>query len=407
MSETLTRPDLTVDSPMGGGACPCCGSTALEDIFSVEKAPTNSCILLSTRDEAMAYPTGKIKLAFCDDCGFVFNRAFDIRLTEYSGRYEETQSFSGTFNKFHRHLAERLIEEYDLRNGRVLEIGCGKGEFLALLAELGDVKGVGVDPGVHPDRIDPALASRLEFIPAMFAPDHVQGEYDMVGCKMTLEHIPDPTEFVGTIREGVGDSHDCIIFFQVPEAMRILKTHAFEDVYYEHCAYFTAGSLARLFRRNRFDIVDIKFEYDDQYLTIEAKPAAEVTAPTMAIENDLDEVRTSVRSFAEGLRKTIATWRERLAKARKNNETVLIWGSGSKAVSFLTAVDVDRTVKYVTDINPNRHGHFMPSTGQEIISPERLGEIKPDLVIAMNRIYKDEIRSDLDKAGVTPELLAL
>ncbi|MBY0420865.1 MAG: hypothetical protein K2Q06_01080, partial [Parvularculaceae bacterium] len=117
--------------------------------YEMSGAPTNSCILLATREEALAYPTGDIRLGFCDACGFVFNTAFDLLNTEYSGRYEETQAFSGVFNRFHKALAERLIERHDLHDKDVLEIGCGKGEFLMLLAELGGNRGVGIDPGVR------------------------------------------------------------------------------------------------------------------------------------------------------------------------------------------------------------------------------------------------------------------
>jgi SAM-dependent methyltransferase len=404
--------DLTLDrqasyAVMGAGGCPCCGGTALRDILVIDSVPTNSCILLGSRDEAEGYPTGDIKLAFCANCGFVFNRVFDIRRTEYSGRYEETQSYSDTFNRFHRHLAERLIEKYGLKGGRVLEIGCGKGEFLALLAEIGDVRGVGVDPGVHPERIAPAIADKLTFVSEMFAPSHVDDNFDLIGCKMTLEHIPDPFEFLTTIRKGIGDRRDCTVFFQVPEAMRILKSHAFEDVYYEHCAYFTAGSLGRLFRRAEFDILDIEYEYDDQYLTIEAAPADGPTIPTAGLEDDLETIAAAVEEFEKGCAEAIGQWRSRLEKARADGETVVLWGSGSKAVSFLTAVDPGRQVQFVTDINPHRHGHFMPKSGQRIVPPSDLASIKPELVIAMNRIYADEIRKDLDAMDVTCALAAL
>ena len=79
--------------------------------------------------------------------GFIANLAFNPALTEYSARYEETQGFSPTFNAFHRALAERLIARYDLHGKDIVEIGCGKGEFLMLLCELGGNRGVGFDPG--------------------------------------------------------------------------------------------------------------------------------------------------------------------------------------------------------------------------------------------------------------------
>jgi hypothetical protein len=186
-----------------------------------------------------------------------------------------------------------------------------------------------------------------------------------------------------------------------------LNSHAFEDVYYEHCAYFTAGSLARLFRRAGFEILDIEYEYDDQYLTIEAAPADGATPAALDLEDDLVAVTSAVDDFEQGCAKVIGQWRARLEKARAEGETVVLWGSGSKAVSFLTAVDPGRQVQYVTDINPHRHGHFMPKSGQRIVPPSHLAEIRPNLVIAMNRIYAEEIRKDLDAMGVFCALAAL
>ena len=74
----------------------------MHTFFSVSGVPTNSCILLATEEEARAYPTGDIRLNFCDDCGFIFNAAFELAKTEYSGRYEETQGFSESFPSFTR-----------------------------------------------------------------------------------------------------------------------------------------------------------------------------------------------------------------------------------------------------------------------------------------------------------------
>ena len=47
----------------------------------------------------------------------------------------------------------------------------------------------------------------------------------------------------------------------------------------------------------------------------------------------------------------------------------------------------------------------MATTGQEIIGPERLTQQKPDVVIAMNPIYKREIEANLQKLGLSPEVL--
>lgn len=389
--------------------CPACGGSDVRVFYRVENVPTNSCILLDTEAEAKAYPTGRIALGVCSGCGFMFNTAFVPELAEYSGRYEETQSFSPTFNRFHKQMAERLIEQYGLRSKTVLEIGCGKGEFLMLLAELGDITGIGIDPGVKPDRISGPAAERMTFIPDFYSEKYGHHEVDFLACKMTLEHIPDVANFLKTVRRGLGDQLDTIVFFQVPEALRILRDCAFEDIYYEHCSYFTPASLARVFRLAGFDVINTTIEYDDQYLTIEARPRAEGQPAQEPNENEdsLAEVLSLVASFEERTVALMERLQDRVRGTVADGKTVALWGSGSKAVSFMTSCDLADCVSAVTDVNPYRHGRFIPKTGHRIVAPDELKTVKPDLVVIMNRIYEPEIREDLARLGLHPEIVAL
>ena len=63
-------------------------------------------------------------------------------------------------------------------------------------------------------------------------------------------------EFIATIRRSIGERPDTVVFFQIPNARYVLCDVAFWDIYYEHCSYFTPGSLARLFRRSGFEVLD-------------------------------------------------------------------------------------------------------------------------------------------------------
>lgn len=389
--------------------CPACNSGGLHIFHRVEDVPTNSCILLDTAEEAISYPTGDIALGVCQSCGFISNTAFEPEKTEYSGRYEETQGFSPTFNRFHENLAKSLIEKYDLRSKTILEIGCGKGEFLALLAELGDNVGIGVDPGVKPERIDQATASRIKFIADFYSEKYGDLDADFLACKMTLEHIPDVENFLRTVRRGLGNRFNTVVFFQVPEALRILRECAFEDIYYEHCSYFTPASLARAFRSVGFDVIDISIEYSNQYLTIEARPRG-VDAdplPSLPAEESVDEVMSLITSFETRCAAKVQAWRKRVRDAVAEGKTIAIWGSGSKAVSFMTTCDLGACISAVTDVNPHRHGHYMPKTGHRIVAPDELKQIRPDFVIVMNGVYEAEIRRDLGELGLQPEIAAL
>lgn len=401
---------MTRDLPAADDAldCPACGSAGMRVFHEAPGVPSNSCILLGHREDALGYPRGEIRLGFCESCGFISNVAFDPALTEYSGRYEETQGFSGTFNAFHRALVERLIERYDLRDKDIVEIGCGKGEFLMLMCEIGDNRGVGFDPGVDPDRIQGDAAERVRFIPDFYSERYADVQGDFIACKMTLEHIRPVGELVRTVRRAIGGRTGTLVFFQVPEATRILRDCAFEDIYYEHCSYFSPGSLARLFRRSGFEVLDLSTEYDGQYLTIEARAANEpVTQRPLPEEDDLGLVRALIGDFPARFAAKRADWEQRIGGAAAAGRRVVLWGSGSKAVSFMTTLDLGDAIDYAVDINPYRHGHFLPGSGQEIVAPEFLVGYRPDLVVVMNPVYRAEIARDLERLGLSPELLTL
>ena len=237
--------------------CPSCGQSDMLVFYEVEGVPVNSVLLVSSRQEALDFQRGDIRLAVCPACGFIANIAFDEALTQYSARYEATQGYSPTFNKFHRALAQELIDRYDLHGQDVIEIGCDKGDFITMLAEMGNNRGVGFDPAYVPGRHPSPAADRLTFIADFYGEKYTDYHADFICCKMTLEHIPNVGEFIATIRRSIGDRPDTTIFFQIPNARYVLCDVAFWDIYYEHCSYFTKGSLARLFRQAGFEVRDL------------------------------------------------------------------------------------------------------------------------------------------------------
>ena len=74
------------------------------------------------------------------------------------------------------------------------------------------------------------------------------------------------------VRAAIGDRTDTVVLFELPDVLRVLRDAAFWDVYYEHCSYFSPGSLARLFRLTGFEVLRLEMDYDDQYILLEAKP---------------------------------------------------------------------------------------------------------------------------------------
>jgi 2-polyprenyl-3-methyl-5-hydroxy-6-metoxy-1,4-benzoquinol methylase len=399
-------PDFKSKNQLSAGRCPSCQSDQTVAFFGIEGVPVNSVLLLQSREEALNFPRGDISLGFCRACGFIFNAAFNPQLLEYSVRYEATQSYSPSFNIFHRNLAERLVSRYNLYGKDIIEIGCGQGEFLSLLCQVGNNRGIGFDPVYDEDRSVLTKGEPIKIIQDFYSKKYADVYCDFVCCKMTLEHIQNTGEFIGNLHQILSNKPDTVVFFQVPDTVRILREIAFWDIYFEHCSYFSPVSLAHLFRRNGFEIIDQEKDYDDQYLMIVAKPGTNrYVSPN--IGEDLLSLHRDVEYFIERYQTGIKEWRDRLDVLCQAGKRIVLWGASSKAVSFLTTLKIKEEVKYAVDINPLKAGTFIAGTGHGIVTPEFLIEDKPDVVIIMNPVYTQEIDGILKNIGVDAELLSL
>jgi SAM-dependent methyltransferase len=383
--------------------CPSCGERRLQPFYELKNVTTQSTALLDTAREAIDFPTGDIALAVCTACGFVSNIAF-VMPPGPPALYEDQQSFSPTFNSFAGRTARRLVDKYDLRRKNILEIGCGKGDFLALVCEAGNNIGVGIDPLCDGSRIASSAAERITVIQDHFSTRYADHVGDLVICRHTLEHIPETRTFVQTVRDAIGDRRT-VVYFEVPDAAGLLDGLVFWDVYYEHCSYFSPGSLGRLFRRCGLDVLDLYREYDDQYVLIEGVPASSETAPPHDLEEDVIDIVKAADAFNDGVSQRLRRWRELLTDLRSQKRPV-VWGSGSKCVAFLATLGLHDDIECVVDINPYRQGKYPPGLGKVIQPPAYLREYRPEAVIVMNPVYEHEISEaliamDLDADVIT------
>jgi SAM-dependent methyltransferase len=384
-----------------------CGSSATQILYRVPAIPVHSCVLLSSAEAARTFPRADLELAFCNECGFAFNHVFDESVMRYSTDFEESQHFSDTFNTFARQLAKDIAVRCRIQGKCVLEIGCGKGEFLVELCEAGDATGIGIDPGYRADAGRVQKRGRVEFIVDFFGPKYARLPVDAVLCRHTLEHIAPVNEFVRAIREMIGGRNDVCVVFETPDFKRVLREAAFWDIYYEHCSYFSPGAHARLFRQQAFDVTHLELAYSDQYIIQYAKAARRKTAPRLALEGDLDEMQRLAESFPGRVAAMQEQWRARICGAWTAGRSVVLWGGGSKAVSFITTLGLGQEVAAAVDINPYKQGKFLPGTGHPVVSPQSLVKRPPDMVVVMNAIYSREVALTLNSFGLEPEILSL
>lgn len=383
--------------------CRSCGSHDTTVIYQSPDVPVSSCVLITSQEDAVNFPTGQLRLSVCKTCGFIQNDLFDPALVDYTKGYEESQAGSPTFRAFVDETIQDLVGRYELQGKEVFEVGCGKGEWLARICELADMHGLGIDPAYVPGRLSAEQTARFEVRREFFDEDHTNLSGDLIACRHTLEHIGPVRRFAPLLHMSAQRRDGSVTFVEVPDTMRVLLEGAFWDVYYEHAAYFTAGSLARLFRSVGYRQVGVRRAYADQYLLLEARIEGPVDRPVA--EEPVSEVVEAAHRFGANARSRIDEWDDLLNRVVDGGKRAVVWGASSKAVGFLSALTRGDVIEYAVDINPMKHGQFLPGAGQEIVAPEFLTTYRPDVVIIMNPIYLDEIGAMLRSMGLSPEVV--
>ncbi|HYO10202.1 MAG TPA: class I SAM-dependent methyltransferase [Tepidisphaeraceae bacterium] len=380
--------------------CPACREGEMAGFFEVAQSPILCNILCRTRADALAVPRGRIHLGFCPACGHVYNTAFDEKLMQYDAAYENSLQFSPHFRQYLESAAAQLVERYGLRGKDVIEIGCGQGDFLSALCRLGGNRGTGFDPSFDAAKAETTLAEGARIVPQYYSHEHKDRPVDLLCCRHVLEHIPRPLDFLRELRRTMGERRDVVLFFEVPNALFTLQRLAIWDIIYEHCSYFTPQSLRRTFELAGFEVLRVAEVFDGQFLTIEARPADAAGA----CEAPSDALRDSVARFEAEYRSKVKLFEERFDRVASEKRRAVVWGGGSKGVTFLNTLRLSpEVVPYVVDVNPRKEGHYVVGTGQQIVPPRLMAEYAPHAILIMNATYRREIESTCRGMGIESE----
>ena len=387
--------------------CLACGERDLVEFADLGDIPVLCGVHYATESEALASPLGRMTLAYCGECAYVRNVAFDPAALVYDTTMDTNLHHSPAFQSFSADLVSSLVSRFDLAGKTILDIGCGQGEFLRELCHTAGARGFGYDAmyaGVAgPDE------SGAHFTTG-FAPLHDPDlpAFDFVTSRHWFEHIDDPYEFLVSLRERAGDRPVCG-YVEVPDAGYDLATAGWE-VIYPHVSYFESVSLRRIFERAGWRVTGggtmfhgmfrfIEFATD---VAIDATGFETTPAPETAIR---DRQLHAVAGFGDRQLAEVQRWRTTIDTLSRDGGRPVLWGAGSRGVQFLTFADPHRQLAAVVDVNPRKWGRYLPMTAHQVLSPDVLREIQPRTVIITNPAYQDEIGKSLSDLGVAAEIL--
>lgn len=384
--------------------CPVCGQTAATRLDEPLSMPILMNRTYETASEGQSAALGPIEFVACSRCGFTWNLAFDPSLIVYDEEYENDQTYSPSFSEHMRARARDIADSIPANSAVVyLEVGCGQGRFIEEVVRIAGVRlqsAEGFDPAwrgadgtgpagsrIHRVYFNKETASRLENRP------------NVVVTRHTIEHVPNPINFLKTIREALGRDSTARLWVETPCVEWIMRNRAMQDFFYEHCSLFTAGSLAFALEKAGFATPRVRRVFGGQYLWAEAVAAESVktTEPVSSVCEPLDLVR----------KEFIRRWRSEISDAGSEGR-VALWGAGAKGVSFSLLADPERKIiDHVVDVNPAKQGKYLPVSGILVVSPEESALKQTKTVFVMNPNYMDEIAATAREVGLNARLVPI
>jgi SAM-dependent methyltransferase len=154
-----------------------------------------ACNLCASQDTQPWARVGETCLVQCQECGLVYTNPRPMLAalrasyeTEYAEQHQD-QDLLRQRRVMYRQEREAILHR--VTGGRFLDVGCGTGEFLALMADCFEVHGVDVSK------------SYLDYGKERLGLDHLHhgqldeaglpgGHFDVVQMRGVIQHLPDP-----------------------------------------------------------------------------------------------------------------------------------------------------------------------------------------------------------------------
>lgn len=321
----------------------------------------------------------------CRVCGLVQLNAPPV---DYYREVITAASLSGVARKSRLLEMRTFAAEHGLAGRKVLEIGCGRGDMLEVMAEAGMVP-TGLEGSRQSVEYGRGLG-RTMIAGYLVEMEAMEGApFDAFFCLNYLEHMPDPGEVIRKIADFTTDV--AVGFVTVPNLAHLLRSKCHYEFVADHLSYFTAESLTFAFRSKGFDVLSCDFINNDNDILC-------ITRKTRLV--DLSDACDELEALKVDLRRIIARY-------RSEGKRVAVWGGGHRTLALLALAGVDE-LDCVVDSAPFKQGRFTPVLHKPIYHPDYLKSGPFGLVLVMvPGIYPDEVLKAIAAMGIPCDVAVL
>lgn len=309
----------------------------------------------------------------CTGCGLV---QLSNEPVSYYKEVIRAAGISKEMTEFRKEQFGNFTKKYSLRNKKVVEIGCGKGEYLALMKQTG-VDAYGIEASY--DSVNYCKSNGfnvsqeyLENAGQIMA----NAPFDAFFMLNFLEHFPDPNSALMGINNNLAPMAVGII--EVPFFDLGRKT-LFSEFIRDHLFYFTEDTLNMTLEQNGFEVLESNKVWHDSSISVIVRK-----------RNKLD--LSHFQDYQEWLKLEMEQHIEKF-ESRK----VAIWGASHQSLAIIAMFNLANKIKFVIDSAPFKQGRFTPATHIRIVKPDVLDSDPVDAIIVMAAHYSNEVASFIRK----------
>lgn len=319
-----------------------------------------------------------LEVCQCAGCGLVQLSNIPV---PYYREVVRASAVSEEMKDFRKKQFSRFVNKYSLQRKKIIEIGCGKGEFLSIMQQfIAETYGLEYSK----ESVAQCEKSGLKVSPGFIESGDYKlnhSPFDAFFILNFLEHLPEPNSVLQGIYHNL--TQDGIGLIEVPNFDMILQKKLFSEFIGDHLFYFTRETLNSTLGLNGFEIVDCKVEWYDYIIS------AVVKKKLKANLSDFHNCQVKLKNEIEGYLS--------LFKDKK----IAIWGASHQALAIISLLNLAGKITYVIDSATFKQGKFTPATHIPIVAPDKLYSDPVDAVIVMAAGYSDEvariIRQKFDK----------
>lgn len=358
---------------MYGKKCILCGKKFRSDpLMFFEKMPASAQDIPS-EDKLEEEKEIDLSLYQCDGCGLV---QFDCKPVDYYKDVIRSGGYSTTMTELRKDQYNHLIEKYHLEKKKIIEIGCGQGEYLEVLKTF-DVESYGIENReilVYKAR-EKGLNVKQGFVTDSNIFEESE-KFDAFLMFNFLEHQPEPNRMLQSIYNLLTDQGLGLI--TVPSFEYMMKYGTYYEFMRDHIAYYTFDTLRILVEINGFEVLEQEIINRDT-LSIIIKKKEKYQLQTMkegfsAIKNDFEML---------------------IQHCREKEKKVAIWGASHQGFTIAASLQLGNNIAYIVDSAPFKQGRYSPGSHIKIISPQEFYNNPSDVIIIIAPGYSEEIRRSI------------